>query len=189
MRLTKLAIVFSFAVALCAGCTVYTRPEPVVVESDPPSYGPVVEGPGVEIIEVEPAPVERVYVYDPGYPPGTYFYHGYYYYGGYRYERDVFVHRYVEVNVREHRYADADENRMSGRRFEEAHRAEYARTGGVRETRSRGQARPEAHEMTHQQHAGQYAEPNAHRQERAEPRPQPHPQQGPPRQQGGRNEQ
>lgn len=178
MRLTILALLCGCALMWSAGCTVYTSPAPVVE-----TQGPVVEGPGVEVIEVEPPPVERVYIYDPGYPPGTYFYHGYYYYGGYRYDREVFVHRYVEVNVREHRYVDVEANRREGHRMEETHRAEYARTGGVRESRPREQVRPEQHEMSRQQRPVQ-------RQARPEQqRPQPRPQQREPRQQGGRNEQ
>lgn len=195
---------------LSAGCTVYTQPAP-----PPPagyetvSDGPVVEGPGVAVIEVEPAPVERVYIYDPGYPPGTYYYNGYYYYGGYRYERDVFVHRYVEVNVREHRYVDARENREAGRRIEESHRAEYARTGGTRSARpgfsgDRREADSGHRPMTGQQapRAGERstADPNhrpgqtgtAQHPQHPEQRPQhpeQRPEQGGPKQMGGRNEQ
>ena len=36
----------------------------------------------------------------------AYLWGGFYYYGGYRYHHDVFVHRYVEVNVHEHRYVN-----------------------------------------------------------------------------------
>jgi hypothetical protein len=196
---------------LSAGCTVYTQPAP-----PPPagyeavSDGPVVEGPGVEVIDVEPAPVERVYIYDPGYPPGTYYYNGYYYYGGYRYERDVFVHRYVEVNVREHRYADARENREAGRRIEESHRTEYARTGGTRTARPGASGDHRAADSAHRPVTGQQApragerstaEPNhhpgqsgtaQHPQQHPEQRPQrgeQRPEQGGPKQMGGRNEQ
>jgi hypothetical protein len=192
---------------LSAGCTVYTQPAP-----PPPagyetvSDGPVVEGPGVVVIDVEPAPVERVYIYDPGYPPGTYYYNGYYYYGGYRYERDVFVHRYVEENVREHRYADARENRDAGRRIEETHRSEYARTGGTRSPRAGDTHDYRSTDSSHRPMPGEQApragergtaDPN-HRPGQAgapqhpEQRPQhaqPRPEQGAPKQMGGRNEQ
>ena len=192
---------------LSAGCTVYTQPGP----PPPPaeyevSEGPVIEGPGVAVIEVEPAPVERVYIYDPGYPPGTYYCNGYYYYGGYRYERDVFVHRYVEVNVREHRYADARENREAGRRIEESHRAEYARTGGTRTARPGNTRDYRSTDSSHRPVTGQQtpragersiAEPNRRPGQNGPPqhpeqhsqRPQQRPEQGGPRQMGGRNEQ
>ena len=99
-----------------AGCTVNFTPVPVSSDPAPEvvdaGSGPVVEGPGVEVVTVEPDPAVRVYVYDPGYPPGAYFYNGYYWYGGYRYQHDVFINQYVAVNVREHRFADAAENRQ-----------------------------------------------------------------------------
>jgi hypothetical protein len=93
--------------------------------------GAVIEGPGVEYIDVEPDPVQRVYVYDEGYPPGTYVYNNYYYYGGYRYPRDVFVNRYVQENVRQRRYIDRDENRREGQRVEQSQRSEFTKTRGV----------------------------------------------------------
>ena len=111
------------------GCTVYVRPapapQPVVVE-------PVVSGPGVELVEVEPAPPDRVYVYDPGFPPGVYWYGGYYWYDGYRYPHDLFIHNYVERNRAEHRYFDQSENRRMSSRIEEEHRQRFAVDHGVR---------------------------------------------------------
>jgi len=122
------------------GCVVYVRPDrpmpppgPVVEEpvyEEPVAEGPVIEGPGVVVIDVEPDPIYRVYVYDPGFPPGIYFYDGFYYYSGYRYEHDIFINRYVTVNIREHRYIDVDENRRLGRAMEQRQHEEYSRTGG-----------------------------------------------------------
>jgi hypothetical protein len=86
----------------------------------------VVAGPGVEVIEVEPAPMDRVYVYEVGYPPGCYVYGDYYYYNGYRYPHDVFVRQVVTVNIRENRYVNVEENRRAGVRIEEQHRQEFA---------------------------------------------------------------
>jgi hypothetical protein len=126
----KVGIVFAagILVTTAMGCVVYERPRPVAVVERP---APVVEetvvvGPGVEVIDVEPAPEERVYVYDTGFPPGVYFYNGFYWYGGYRYEHDVFVNRYVVVNIREHRYVDVEENRRAGVRIEAEHRQAFA---------------------------------------------------------------
>jgi hypothetical protein len=126
----KSGVVFvaGILVTTATGCVVYERPRPVAVVEQP---APVVEetvvtGSGVEVIEVEPAPEERVYVYDPGYPPGVYFYNGFYWYGGYRYEHDVFVNRYVVVNIREHRYVNVEENRRSGVQIEQEHRRAFA---------------------------------------------------------------
>lgn len=198
MRIAQWMILCGVSMSL-AGCVVYTRPAPapVVVEE-----GPVVQGPGVEVIEVEPPPAERVYIYDPGYPPGVYYYNNCYWYHGYRYERDVFVTRYVDVNVRERRYVNVEENRAEGRRFEQMHREEYARTEGHpdRAAHPAGPAfRPnENGGATHR--PGEYHPTEAHPNERVAPRPgqtqgqphpQPHPQQhpaeNPPRQMGGRN--
>lgn len=137
MRKTRLAICGAMLMGMGGGCVVHEyapAPEPVVVER------PIVTGPGVEVIEVEPAPVERVYIYEPGYPPGTYYCDGYYWYGGYRYERDVFVERVVVVNVRERRYVDVEENRRIGGRVEIRHREEFARYGGM--PRSHAMNRP-----------------------------------------------
>ncbi|HEX4124773.1 MAG TPA: hypothetical protein VHY37_08620 [Tepidisphaeraceae bacterium] len=111
---TTHAVIVSAAVVglgALAGCEVraYVPPPPA---AEVTIGGPAVEG-GVAI-ENAPPPDQRVYVYDPGYPPGVYLYGGYYYYNGYRYPHDVFVHRYVDVNVRNHRYMDRDENRRQG---------------------------------------------------------------------------
>jgi hypothetical protein len=110
---------------LSQGCVVYTQPASVAAQ-------PVVTGPGVEAIEVEPPPADRVYVYDPGFPPGCYFYDGYYWYDGYRYPHDVFVNDYVVANVREHRFIDVEENRRTGARIEVEHRQQYAQNHGIR---------------------------------------------------------
>jgi hypothetical protein len=127
----KTAAVLWIAGFLTAGCIVYVpagsqqdAPPPVVEE-------PVVTGPGVVLIDVEPPPEERVYVYDPGFPPGVYFYGDYYWYNGYRYPRDVFVDRYVAVNVRENRFIDVEENRRMGQRIEVQHRQDYAANRGI----------------------------------------------------------
>jgi hypothetical protein len=135
MKTVLITLVGVSAAIFSTGCVVrIERPEPVAEVSvetpDVEVSGPVVEGPGVEVISVEPDPVERVYVYDPGYPPGTYFYGGFYWYGGYRYPRDVFYNRYVAVNIREHRFADAEANRRRGAEIERTHREEFAKTGG-----------------------------------------------------------
>jgi hypothetical protein len=144
-RLVVTGTVFIGA-ALAAGCTgygvrvvAYAPPPPpppaVVVIAPAPapevvvSDGPVVVDPTVVLIDVEPAPAYRVYVYDPGFPPGAYFYGGFYYYGRYRYPHDVFIHSYVEVNVRQHRFMDARENRDRSAAIEAQHRREYAAHG------------------------------------------------------------
>jgi len=142
MRIAFASVVCASAAVFSAGCVthvhdhpVYVERHPVVVESrsevvvEPET--PVIEASPTEVlrIDVEPAPVERVYVYEPGYPPGTYLYGGFYYYGGYRYHHDVFIHRYVEVNVHEHRYVDVVENRRLGHVVEERHRTEYVKYG------------------------------------------------------------
>lgn len=115
-------------------------PQPAVVEQ-PVVAGPVVDAPGVEVIQVEPAPEVRVYVYDPGYPPGVYFYGDYYWYRGYRYPHDVFINRYVVVNVRERRFVDVEQNRRMGQQLAARQRVAYANTHGVHT----GTARPEEH--------------------------------------------
>jgi len=110
-----------------AGCTVdvYTAPPPpVVIGSD---NGPVIDDPSVVAIDDEPPPDERVYVYDPGYPPGVYLYGDYYWYNGYRYPRQVFIDRYVSVNIRDDRYSDAEQNREMGQQIEAKQRRKYAR--------------------------------------------------------------
>jgi hypothetical protein len=120
-------------------------PQPEVVVAGPVVAGPGFEAPGVEVIDVEPAPEERVYVYDPGYPPGCYFYNGFYWYGGYRYPHDVFINRYVTVNVRERRFINVEENRRQGVQIEARHRTEFAQNHGVPQGRvARPGARPAA---------------------------------------------
>jgi hypothetical protein len=138
--------------ALLVGCAGYTPiqivavpPPPIQIVAAPPppvevvqpaapavvvADGPVVQDPSVVLIDVEPAPDLRVYYYDPGYPPGCYFYGGYYYYGGYRYPHDVFINRYVNVNIRDHRFIDRRDNMERGRAIEAQHRTDFARTGG-----------------------------------------------------------
>jgi hypothetical protein len=128
------SITCACAAFFASGCIVESQapppgppPGPVVVAD---ADAPLVQDPSVVQIDVEPPPDQRQYIYDPGYPPGTYFYGGYYYYGRYRYPHDVFVNRYVAVNVRDHRYANVDENRRAGVPIEAQHRADYARTAG-----------------------------------------------------------
>jgi hypothetical protein len=128
MRKIRIQLTLLMSASMLAGCTVYeTAPTPP--PPAPVAYydGPVVQGDGVYVIEEEPAPEYRVYVYDPGYPPGTYYYNGFYYYGGYRYEHDVFVNRYVVVNVRENRYANVEENRRAGAAVAQQQRVQYQR--------------------------------------------------------------
>jgi hypothetical protein len=120
-KLMSKVVAVSLLGVLGTGCVVYERPRPVAVVAEP-----VVVEPGVEVIEVEPAPEERVYVYEVGYPPGCYVYGGFYYYGGHRYEHDVFVNRVVTVNIRENRYVNVEENRRSGVQIEAQHRQAFA---------------------------------------------------------------
>ncbi|HWE02454.1 MAG TPA: hypothetical protein VG326_08580 [Tepidisphaeraceae bacterium] len=128
--------------------------------------GAVIDAPGVSAIDVEPDPAQRVYIYDEGYPPGTYTYDGYYYYGGYRYPRDVFVNRYVQENIRQHRYVNTEENRRQGQQIEQTHRADYAKNRGVRQNRAAAPAaRPQ--EPAHAQPKA--PAPNAERPENRAP--------------------
>jgi hypothetical protein len=174
---TALISMIGFSVAISStGCVVrFAEPQPVAeVSVESPTVevsGPVVEGPGVEVIDVEPDPVERVYVYDPGYPPGTYFYGGYVFYGGYRYPRDVFYDRYVVVNVHEHRFADAEANRRRGVEIERTHRQEFARTGGRRpaEAARNNAARQSAHNNPNAQHMTQEQQRAAAQQQHLQP--------------------
>jgi hypothetical protein len=115
---------------ILSGCTVYTTQRPAPPPPPEPAPAPVVVAPGVVVIETEPVYADRVYVYDPGYPPGTYFWGGYYYYNGYRYPRDVFVNQYVVVNVRERRFIDVQDNHRRGEVIAERQRVDYARNGG-----------------------------------------------------------
>jgi hypothetical protein len=114
-----------------SGCIVEEHHHRVAPVAEVTVAGPVFEAPGVEVVSVEPAPPDRVYIYDPGFPPGVYFYNDYYWYNGYRYPRDVFVQRYVNVNVREHRYIDRESNRRMGAPMEVRQREEFTRTRGV----------------------------------------------------------
>lgn len=128
---------------VCAGCTiVYDQPPapppgaPAQESAPPPDAysdtGPVFDGPGVVEVDEEPPPDERVYVYDPGFPPGCYFYGGYYWYHGYRYDHDAFIHRYVDLNIRAHRFVDVDANRRAAGPLVERQRLDYTRNGGHR---------------------------------------------------------
>jgi hypothetical protein len=80
-----------------------------VVTAEPATYGTVVYS--------DPPPDQRVYIYDPGYPPGCYYYGDEVYYEGRAYPRDVFVERVVNVNIRENRYISVDENRRLGNTY------------------------------------------------------------------------
>jgi len=140
------SIVAAIAGVISAGCQISVTPgsftvvppvlirgpviEAPVVEAQVVA-GPVFTAPGVEVIQVEPDPSYRVYMYDPGYPPGAYFYGDYYWYNGYRYPHDVFINRYVTENIRENRFINVEENRRAGRRMEAHHRNEFAKTHGV----------------------------------------------------------
>ena len=94
---------------LSAGC--------IIREGPPPRQ--------VVVVEEEPPPAERVYIYEEGYPPGAYRYGDYYYYEGRRYERDVFITRVVNVNIRERRYINVEENRRISREVEYEHVVQY----------------------------------------------------------------
>ena len=93
---------------LSAGCVIHDSP--------PPRQVVVIE---------EPPPAERVYIYEVGYPPGTYRCGDYYYYSGQRYEREVFVTRVVNVNIHEHRYINVEENRRVSHEIEHEHVVQY----------------------------------------------------------------
>ena len=111
MNIRNIALLGIFCGAtslLSAGC--------VIRESPPPREVVVVE---------EPPPVERVYIYEEGYPPGAYRCGDYYWYGGHRYERDVFVTQVVNVNIRERRYVNVEENRRVGHEIEHEHVVQY----------------------------------------------------------------
>jgi len=92
------------------GCTVQFPASQASVQPAADS-GPEVQAPGVVVFNDAPPVAERVYVYDPGYPPGTYFYNGGYVYNGYYYPHDVYVNRVVAMNVRENRYTNVTQNR------------------------------------------------------------------------------
>jgi|HubBroStandDraft_2_1064218.scaffolds.fasta_scaffold107743_2 hypothetical protein len=128
-----LAAATAASASLILGCAVTVGPPVLatgVVVEEPVVEGPVIDG-GVAI-DVEPAIDQRVYVYDAGFPPGTYLYGGYYWYGGYRYPQDVFINGYVATNIRGGLYVNVAENRRVGAFKEQQHRAEFARTGGKR---------------------------------------------------------
>src|SRR3954466_8434857 len=97
MRIALASVVCS-SVAMLTGCTVHHREyvveerrpvvverrvvERPVVEADvyvEPEAPVIVDAAPTEVIriDVEPAPIERVYVYEPGYPPGCYFFGGF----------------------------------------------------------------------------------------------------------------
>lgn len=146
MNANRLLMISAAVAIFSAGCEVHEherdrdRGGVVVGSSDAVAdepQGEVVSGPGVEAIDVEPDPAQRVYVYDEGYPPGTYVYDNYYYYGGYRYPRDVFVNHYVQDNIRQHRFANKDDNRRQGAQIEQRNRTEFAQTHGVRNNAGR----------------------------------------------------
>ncbi|MBI3820328.1 MAG: hypothetical protein HY286_16680 [Planctomycetes bacterium] len=134
MRNTLLSAICTFATLPLAACgtIIVERPsEPrTVVVAQPVYEVPVFTGPGVEIIEIEPAPVERVYIYERGFPPGCYLYNNYYWYNGYRYEHDVFIERHVTVNIRENRYVNVQENKSKIVQIRKEHEDTFAKTGG-----------------------------------------------------------
>lgn len=106
---------------------VVTVEAPVVAVDAPPL---IAVGVGVEVIDIEPPPVERVYVVEAGYPPGVYLYNNFYYYGGHRYAHDVFVDRVVHVNIEKHLYVNVEENRRISERARVAHEKQFAETKG-----------------------------------------------------------
>jgi hypothetical protein len=128
------ASALAVASAAVVGCEIRAYgpppPPPTYVEVAPaPAPAPVVVDGGV-YVDVLPPPDQRVYYYDPGYPPGCFFYGGYYYYGGYRYSRDVFINRVVNVNIHENRYVNVEENHRQGEAVKVRQQADYARYGG-----------------------------------------------------------
>jgi hypothetical protein len=125
MRIAIVSAVCACATFCSIGCVVHEHREPRYVEREV-----VVEGPGVTVIEVEPPPPQRIYIYERGYPPGCYMYGGYVYYGQRRYERTVFVNRVVTVNVQRNVYVNVNENRRVGQQVERTHQVEFQRTGG-----------------------------------------------------------
>jgi hypothetical protein len=137
MHISRSLVLCAAVAFVSVGCEVHDAERDRVVVHDQASVdvpqGAVVDGPGVVAIDVEPDPSQRVYVYDEGYPPGTYIYNDYYYYGGYRYPRDVFVNRFVQDNIRQHRYTNADDNRRQGQQIEQRQRTEFTKTRGVRQ--------------------------------------------------------
>lgn len=164
-RMIKINSLTLALLGLCVlnGCVVYDeRPRRVVYveERGPYVQETVIDGPGVHIVEIEPAPVDRVYVYEVGYPPGCYFYGGFFWYGGRYYDRTVFIDRVVNVNVRENRYVNVEENRRVGAQIEAQHRESFARNGGRRN------AAP--HNGSHPEHAANNRQEHSERSARAE---------------------
>ena len=100
MRLVLGTGVAILLAGLSAGCIVTAEPV----------------APSVEVA-AEPPPDQRVYIYDPGYPPGCYYYGDDVYYEGRAYRRDVFVSHVVNVNIRENRYVNAEQNRRSANTY------------------------------------------------------------------------
>jgi hypothetical protein len=139
MRLRVTLSLLTFAACGIAGCTIRTYPQPYGQQA---YDAPLVDGPGVAPIDAPPPPDQCVYVYDPGYPPGTYYYGGNYYYGGYRYQQDVFVTRVVNVNVHENRYVNVADNRRASLQTQARQPAPYARPGGVRRADAPSPATP-----------------------------------------------
>jgi len=133
MRIALASVCCGLLALFSFGCTIEGRGGVVVespsVEVDPPVID--VDIPAL-VVDVEPPIEQRVYVYDEGFPPGVYLYGGFYYYGGHRYEHDVFVTRYVQENIRRHKFVNVEENRRVGHEREVKHREEFARTKGVR---------------------------------------------------------
>ena len=108
---------------LCVACgTLSLLSAGCIIREGPPPREVVVER---EVVVDEPPPVERVYIYEEGYPPGSYRCGDYYYYGGYRYERNVFITKVVNVNIHEHRYVNVVENRRVSHEIEHQHVVQY----------------------------------------------------------------
>ena len=127
---------------LSVGCVIHESPPPrhVIVER--------------EVVEVEPPPAERIYIYEVGYPPGTYRCGDYYYCGGHRYEHDVFVTRVVNVNIHEHRYVNVEENRRTAHEIEHEHMVQYHEQQHQLHVQEHAQEH-QLHAQEHQQHAQQ----------------------------------
>jgi hypothetical protein len=135
-------VLLALPLLILGGCVISARPAVVEVSApvvaveapvvDVEPVAPVIEGPGVEVIAVEPAIEVRQYVYDPGFPPGVYLVGGFYYYGGHRYAHDVFINRVVHENIRLHRYENRAENLRRGRAIEARHRESFSHNHGAR---------------------------------------------------------
>jgi hypothetical protein len=136
MRIALASVVCPVAAFLCVGCTLEYRRPIVSVDTPPPVV--VEETPVGELVTVEPAPVERQYVYLVGYPPGCYLSNNYYWYGGRRYERDVFINRVVNVNIRERRYVNVTENRRVSQQIETTRRTTNENNAGAKKPTADG---------------------------------------------------